>query len=109
MPYGVDENNDERMVYSRLLAYCQKYRDLEYEEYKNMGAKMEGLKVKLMQTVEEKKQGYGITLMKYFEMTNIHDIAALKSFVEGRLKDVKKVSSTSFKEMMAEYNQNVAE
>ena len=107
VPYGVDENTDERMVYSRMLAYCQKYRDQEYEEFKHMGADIEGLKAKSMRSVEEKREGYDITPMQYFEMTNIHDIAALKSFVEGRLKDVKKVSNTSFKEMMKEYDQNV--
>ena len=47
-----------------------------------------------MQSMEDKKEGYDITPMQYFEMTNIHNIAALKSFVEGRLKDVKKVSNT---------------
>lgn len=107
VPYGVDENSSERMVYSRLLAYCQKYRDREYEEFKNMGADIEGLKAKAMQSMEDKKEGYDITPMQYFEMTNIHNIAALKSFVEGRLKDVKKVSNTSFKELMEEYDQNV--
>lgn len=107
VPYGVDENSSERMVYSRLLAYCQKYRDQEYEEFKYMGADIEGLKAKAMQSMDEKKEGYDITPMQYFEMTNIHDIAALKSFVEGRLSDVKKVSNTSFKEMMEEYDQNI--
>ncbi len=40
---------------------------------------------------------------------NIHDIAALKAFVENRLSDVKKVSNTSFEEMMKEYDKNVDE
>ena len=107
VPYSVDENSSERMVYSRLLAYCQKYRDQEYEEFKHMGADIEGLKAKVMQSMEEKKEGYDITPMQYFEMTNIRDITALKSFVEGRLQDVKKVSNISFKEMMEEYDRNV--
>lgn len=107
VPYSVDENSNERMVYSRLLAYCQKYRDLEYEEFKHMGTEMEELKAKVMQSMEEKREGYDINPMQYFELTNMHDIAALKSFVEGRLNDVKKVSNTSFKEMMEEYDQNV--
>ena len=37
VPYGVDENNDERILYTRLLKYCQKYRDQEYEEFKQKG------------------------------------------------------------------------
>lgn len=54
-------------------------------------------------------QIYSITPMQYFEMVNIHDIAALKAFVENRLSDVKKVSNTSFEEMMKEYDKNVDE
>ena len=57
VPYSVDENSSERMVYSRLLAYCQKYRDQEYEEFKYMGADIQGLKAKPMQSMEEKKRG----------------------------------------------------
>ncbi|RGO26921.1 hypothetical protein DXB23_05490 [Dorea sp. OM02-2LB] len=98
--YGVDENNDERMLYTRVLKYCQKYRDQEYEEFKQKGVDIEGLRAKSMQTMDEKKKGYSITPMQYFEMTNIHNIAALKAFVENRLSDVKKVSNTSFEDMM---------
>ena len=109
VPYGVDENNDGRMLYTRLLKYCQKYRDQEYEEFKRKGTDIEELKAKSMQTMDEKREGYSITPMQYFEMVNIHDIAALKAFVENRLSDVKKVSNTSFEEMMKEYDKNVDE
>lgn len=109
VPYGVDENTDERMIYTRLLKYCQKYRDQEYDEFKRKGVDIEELKAKSMQTMDEKKEGYSITPMQYFEMTNIHDMTALKAFVENRLSDVKKVSNTSFKEMLEDYDQNVEE
>ena len=109
VPYGVDENNDGRMLYTRLLKYCQKYRDQEYEEFKRKGTDIEELNAKSMQTMDEKREGYSITPMQYFEMVNIHDIAALKAFVENRLSDVKKVSNTSFQEMMKEYDKNVDE
>ena len=97
VPYGVDEKNDERMLYTRLLKYCQKYRDQEYEEIKQKGADIEELRAKSMQTMDEKKEGYLITPMQYFEMTNIHDIAALQAFVENRLSNVKKVSNAIYK------------
>lgn len=109
VPYGVDENTDERMIYTRLLKYCQKYRDQEYDEFKRKGVDIEELKAKSMQTMDEKKEGYSITPMQYFEMTNIHDMTALKAFVENRLSDVKKVANTSFKEMLEDYDRNVEE
>lgn len=110
VPYDVDEKTDERMVYARLIKYCQKYRNQEYEEFKQRGAKfeeLEGLKGKNMKTMDEKKEGYSITPMQYFEMTNIHDIAALKAFVSNRLSNVKKISNTTFSEMMEEYDYSV--
>lgn len=61
VPYGVDENNDGRMLYTRLLKYCQKYRDQEYEEFKRKGTDIEELKAKSMQTMDEKREGYSIT------------------------------------------------
>ena len=97
------------MIYTRLLKYCQKYRDQEYDEFKRKGVDIEELKAKSMQTMDEKKEGYSITPMQYFEMTNIHDMTALKAFVENRLSDVKKVSNTSFKEMLEDYDRNVEE
>ena len=39
VPYGVDKNTDARMKYSRVLKYCQKYRDQEYDEFKRRGIK----------------------------------------------------------------------
>lgn len=107
VPYGVDENNDKRMTYTRLLKYCQKYRDQEYDGFKRKGFNIKELKAKSMETMDEKKEGYSITPMQYFEMTNIHDMYVLKAFVENRLSDVKKVSNTSFKDMMGEYDLNI--
>jgi len=109
VPYGVNGNNDKRMLYSRLLKYCQKYRDQEYEEFKRKGLDIKELRAKNMQTMDEKKEGYSITPMQYFEMTSIHDIVALKAYVENRLSDVKKISNTSFEDMMKEYDKNVDE
>lgn len=109
VPYGVDENNDERMLYTRLRKYCQKYRDQEYEEFKRKGMYFEELRAKKMQTMDEKKEGYSITPMQYFEMTTLRDIAALKAFVENRLSNVKKVSNKLFEDMMREYDKNIEE
>lgn len=105
IPYGVDENSDERMVYSRMLAYCQKYRDIEYSEIGGASDAFEELKAKSMQSMEEKKDGYDLTPTKFFEMKTLHDMAALKAFVEKRLQDVKKVPNKVFTEMMDEYDE----
>lgn len=41
--------------------------------------------------------------MQFFELTQLRDIRLLKSFVEHRLENSKKVSNTAFREMYAEY------
>ena len=45
------------MKYSRVLKYCQKYRDQEYDEFKRRGINIEELKAKSMKTMDEKKGG----------------------------------------------------
>ena len=56
-----------------------------------------------MDTIEEKTSGYQINDMQFFELTQLRDIRLLKSFVEHRLENSKKVSNTAFREMYAEY------
>lgn len=107
IPYGVDENTDERMRYSRMLAYCQKYRSIEYEEIGHLDKKFEVLKGKNMESMDDKKSGHELTPMQFFELSTIHDMAVMKAFVEKRLSDVKKVSNTVFSNMMEEYDKYV--
>lgn len=109
VPYGVDKNTDARMKYSRVLKYCQKYRDQEYDEFKRRGINIEELKAKSMKTMDEKKEGYSLTPMQYFELTSICDMPILKSFVENRLSDVKKVPNMTFRDMMEDYDRKIVD
>lgn len=105
--YSEDSNADERMRYSRVIDYSQKYRNREYEYYKNFGIEIEGLKAKPMLTMREKLDGHDLTPMHFLELTTLLDIAVFKSYTEKRLMNIKKVSNLLFEEMMVEYDQNV--
>ena len=107
VPYGVDENCDERMKYCRMIAYSHKYKNQRYNELKAKGFKCDGLKVKKIKSMQEKKGGYDLTPMRFFELETLHDMVALKAFVEGRIMNVKKVSNTNFISMMSEYDKYV--
>ena len=104
IPYGVDENRDERMRYSRILGYCQKYRDIEYSEIGGKSPEFEALKAKKMQTMEDKKDGYDLTPMQFYELSTLQELQALKGFTERRLESVKKVPNSNFIDMMDEYD-----
>ena len=59
--------------------------------------------------MDEKKEGYSLTPMQYFELTSICDMPILKSFVENRLSDVKKVPNMTFRDMMEDYDRKIVD
>ena len=100
--------DSEKAAYSRIQKYAQKYRDREADRRLENSEPMDEETVNLlrgmsMDTIEEKTSGYQINDMQFFELTQLRDIRILKSFVEHRLENSKKVSNTVFREMYAEY------
>ena len=107
MKNNMPEDSD-KAAYSRIQKYAQKYRDREADRRLENGEPMDEESIKLlrglsMDTIEEKTSGYHINDMQFFELTQLRDIRLLKSFVEHRLENSKKVSNTAFREMYAEY------
>ena len=107
MKNNMPEDSD-KAAYSRIQKYAQKYRDREADRRLENGEPMDEESIKLlrglsMDTIEEKTSGYQINDMQFFELTQLRDIRLLKSFVEHRLENSKKVSNTAFREMYAEY------
>ena len=80
-------------MYSRLLSYCQRYRDIEYNQINDKSGKYDALKAKKMKFIKDRKQGHDLTKMKFFEIDSLCKLRCLKSFVEERLRNVKKVSN----------------
>ncbi len=112
IPYdAMDDDHSERMRYSRALKYTQSYRDKNYnalgEQYGWDEEKMKEyseLKSKDMSVMKERFEGYEISEMVFFEHTTIQDLRIIKSLVENRLYNSKKVSNEAFIEMFEEYD-----
>lgn len=108
IPYTAEGDNSIRMQYQRVRNYIQKYRDREYEQMLKMDhhndEKLEQLKPKPMDNIENRLEGAEMTPMEFYEATQIHDMAFVKAIVEHRIMDTKKVSNSAFKDMLKEYD-----
>lgn len=101
--------DDLRMRDSRWMAYAQHYRTLQYEHVKET-TDIEILEL-LPDDVESmpgKLEGHKITEMQYFELNTMADIPILKSIINKRICDVKKISNDEFIRGMGEYDRLVA-
>ena len=101
---GIKDDDSIRMAYSRVMEYVQKYRDREADFYNDfIGLHPEALDALPMDAVEERLAGYQITRMNFFELTKLQDIRVLKSMVEHRIDNTKRVDNTRFQELFEEY------
>lgn len=111
IPYGADAN-DTRMLYSRVIAYVQGYRDQEYAEMSQRKgidtAMLKVLKPQQMESIEQRLEGYKFTEEQFFELTTIHDLQIVKAFVSKRLASTKKISNAQFRSYMQEYEKWIA-
>lgn len=112
VPYEVDDNSD-RMLYSRIVEYVQKYRNREYEEMAQRKgidlSQLEPLKPQQMETIKQRLEGYKFTELQFLELTTIHDMQIVKAFVSKRLANVKKVSNSQFQAFIDGYERWVSD
>lgn len=109
--YDMTED-DFRMKYSRLQSYVMKYRQREYNQRirnvdPNNEKQMDHLKELLnpdMSSIKEKIEGYKISEMNFFEITNIAELQFCKSFTEKRLMSTKSVDNNTFIEYCMKYD-----
>ena len=101
---GMKDDDSKKAAYGRIREYVQKYRDREADVYNSLfGEYPEELEAASMDSIEEKLSGYKLNKMNFFEMTQLQDVRILKSMVEHRLDDTKKVSNTKFVELFEEF------
>lgn len=107
-------DDSQKAAYGRIQKYAQKYRDREADRRIESGEPLDEETICLlrglsMDTIDQKTSGYRINDMQFFELTQLKDIRILKSFVEHRLENSKKVSNKSFCEMYGEYEKFIDE
>lgn len=105
---GTDAD-DLRMRDSRNIAYAQHYRCLQYDDIKaRTGIVVPELLSADVETMRGKLKGHKLTPMQYFELNTLAETPLLKSIVNKRICDVKKVSNTTFLEYMQDYDNLVS-
>lgn len=101
--------DDRRMRDSRWMAYAQHYRTLQYEHVKETtDIEIPELLPDDVESMPGKLEGHKITEMQYFELNTMADIPILKSIINKRICDVKKISNDEFIRGMGEYDRLVA-
>lgn len=101
-------DDSQKAAYGRIQKYAQKYRDREADWRTENGDPLDKESLELlrglsMDSIEAKKAGYQLNDMQFFELTQLMEVRILKSFVEHRLENSKKVSNAAFREMYEEY------
>ncbi len=99
-------SDDERMKYSRLMSLVQEYKRKEIENLKLYGLNVDDT-VEDMNSIADKLQGYNITEMNFFEITNIDKLELIKAIINRRLMFAKKISNQKFKEIAIQYDKFV--
>lgn len=109
--YGITEQ-DQIMRYSRIQSYVQKYRKREYdfrtkESDFDILSDISALLPPDMSDMKTKLDGYQLTGMNFFELTTILENEFTKAFTELRLIDSKKIPNARFREIIAQYDNEI--
>lgn len=104
---GTDDDS-LRMRDSRIMAYAQHYRNIQYEHVKEIcDNEITELLPEDVQSMDGKIEGHKITEMQYFELETMVEQPLLKAIVNKRICDVKKISNDVFIEYLQEYDKLV--
>ena len=107
LPYDWTDNT-ERMVYSRTMKYTQKFKDRNYKIMESLSddpKEYAELKSKPMDTIANRKEGYELTEMDFFEANTIHDLELVKAIAENRIYSSKKTSNDRFTDLFNNYDE----
>ena len=100
--------DDVRMKYSRLMKISNDYKEKELDFFeRNFGFAVEKDRPPKMQSIDDKLEGYLLSEMKFFEITNIGDLELIKAVINHRLDSSKKVSNKRFREIVEQYDKMV--
>ena len=105
---GIDyDDKSTVMRYSRHMKFIMEQRKLEYErlaETHGITPEMADLIPPDMNDIKNKKDGYKLNDMQFFEINNIMENEFTKALTENRLTNSKKISNDRFKDIMGQYD-----
>lgn len=107
---GYDYNNDIdiRMRYSRLMALVNDAKKKEIEHLKSYGVDT-GYEetTSEMCTIADKLDGYKLSEMNFFEITNIGELDLIKAIIHHRVSSAKKIPNSRFIDISNQYDKFV--
>lgn len=102
--------NDLRMRDSRWMHYAQHYRTLQYNHVLDTtNISIPELLPDDVENMPDRLEGHKITEMQYFELNTMADFPILKSIINKRICDIKKISNEEFIRGMEEYDKLVSD
>lgn len=107
---GYDDNidTDVRMRYSRLMALVNEAKKKETEHLKSYGIDIEDDEMALeMNNIADRLDGYKLSEMNFFEITNIGEIDLIKAIIHHRIPSSKKISNSRFIDIAKQYDKLV--
>lgn len=97
--------DDNRMRYSRLIRISNEYKRKEIDRTKDQfGFSADKDYPPKMSNIDDKLDGYCLTEMNFYELTNIGELELIKSIVYHRLGSAKKVPNKRFREIAQQYD-----
>ena len=102
-----EENVDVRMKYSRLMSIVNEAKKNELVFYRQVGFDVREHEVQDMVNMPDKLEGYKLSEMNFFEITNVGELELIKAIINHRIMYAKKISNNKFKEMANQYDKYV--
>lgn len=104
---GDEEKIDVRMRYSRLMALVNKAKKKEIEHIQSFGIDTGGAAAPEMNDISDKLDGYQLSEMNFFEITNVGNLELIKSIINYRISSAKKISNSRFTDIANQYDKYV--
>lgn len=107
---GYDDNNDIdiRMRYSRLMALVNEAKKKEIEHLKSYGVDIGDDETSLeMNNIADKLDGYKLSEMNFFEITNVGELDLIKAIIHHRISSTKKIPNSRFIDIANQYDKFV--
>lgn len=98
------EKEAAAMRYSRLQKLANEYKNRELDFFESQGFSVEDARPPQMQDLNEKLDGYRLSEMNFFELTNIGDLELIKAIINHRLHSTKKVKNEQFRDIAVQYD-----
>lgn len=96
--------DDVAMRYSRLQKISNEYKNKELDFFESLGFPVEEARPPQMQDINEKLDGYRLSEMNFFEITNIGDLELIKAIINHRIQSTKKVKNEQFRDIAVQYD-----